>query len=133
MTGVQTCALPIYAFWLFDCTDGAVPNGNRGTSTVASQALYLLNSDFELDCAAALAGQILAAAPADASLRTSILWRRVLGRMPRVEEARLVAETVPAMLAALAADGCPEEERQVRAWTAVAQALLAGNEFLFVR
>ena len=34
---------------------------------------------------------------------------------------------------ALAANGVAEGERVLRAWTAVAQALLAGNEFLFVR
>ena len=121
------------AFWLFDCTDGAVPNGNRGTSTVASQALYLLNSEFELGCAEALAKGILAAAPADASLRPTILYRRVGGRMPTESEARLVTEAVRDLEGALAADGVAEGERALRAWTAVAQALLAGNEFLFVR
>ena len=121
------------AFWLFDCTDGAVPNGNRGTSTVASQALYLLNSEFELGCAEALAKGILAAAPADASLRPTILYRRVCGRMPTEKEGRLVTEAVRDLEGALAADGVAEGDRALRAWTAVAQALLAGNEFLFVR
>ena len=121
------------AFWLFDCTDGAVPNGNRGTSTVASQALYLLNSDFELGCAEALAKGILTAAPADGALRTTILYRRVLGRMPTAAEERLVADGVRGIEAASAADGVAGEEATLRAWTAVAQALLAGNEFLFVR
>jgi len=121
------------AFWLFDCTDGAVPNGNRGTSTVASQALYLLNSEFELGCAEALAKGILTAAPADGALRTTILYRRVLGRMPTAAEERLVADGVRGIEAASAADGVAGEEATLRAWTAVAQALLAGNEFLFVR
>lgn len=121
------------AFWLFDCTDGAVPNGNRGTSTVASQALYLLNSEFELGCAEALAKGIFAAAPADASLRPTILYRRVCGRMPTENEGRLVTEAVRDLKGALAADGVAEGERALRAWTAVAQAILAGNEFLFVR
>jgi mono/diheme cytochrome c family protein len=121
------------AFWLFDCTDGAVPNGNRGTSTVASQALYLLNSDFELGCAEALAKGILAAAPSDAKLRPAILYRRVLGRMPTEAEERLVTAAVRDVDATLAADAVAEGERALRAWTAVAQTLLAGNEFLFVR
>ena len=121
------------AFWLFDCTDGAVPTGNRGTSTVASQALYLLNSDFELGCAEALAKGILAAAPADASLRPTILYRRVGGRMPTESEARLVSEAVRDLEVTLAADGVAAGEQTLRAWTAVAQALLAGNEFLFIR
>jgi len=121
------------AFWLFDCTDGAVPNGNRGTSTVASQALYLLNSDFELGCAEALAKGIVAAAPADAKLRPTILWRRVLGRLPTAAEERLVTTAVQDLEGALAAEGVPDSERSLRAWTVAAQALLAGNEFLFVR
>ena len=121
------------AFWLFDCTDGAVPNGNRGTSTVASQALYLLNSEFELGCAEVLAKGILAAAPADASLRSTILYRRVCGRMPTAAESRLVTDAVRDLERALAADGVAEGERTLRAWTAVAQALLTGNEFLLVR
>jgi hypothetical protein len=121
------------AFWLFDCTDGAVPNGNRGTSTVASQALYLLNSDFELGCAEALAKGILAAAPADARLRPSILYRRAFGRMPTEAEEHLVTAAVRDLEGTLAADGVAEGERALRAWTAVAQTLLAGNEFLFVR
>ena len=121
------------AFWLFDCTDGAVPNGNRGTSTVASQALYLLNSDFELGCAEALAKGILTAAPADARLRPAILYRRAFGRMPTEAEEHLVTTAVRDLEGALAADGVAEGERALRAWTAVAQTLLAGNEFLFVR
>ena len=121
------------AFWLFDCTDGAVPNGNRGTSTVASQALYLLNSDFELGCAEALAKGILAAAPADARIRPAILYRRAFGRMPTEAEDRLVTAAVRDLEGALAADGVAEGERALRAWAAVAQTLLAGNEFLFVR
>ena len=75
----------------------------------------------------------MAAAPADASLRPTILYRRVCGRMPTEKEGRLVTEAVRDLEGALAADGVAEGERTLRAWTAVAQALLAGNEFLFVR
>jgi len=121
------------AFWLFDCTDGAVPNGDRGSSTVASQALYLLNSEFEIGCAEALAERALAAAPADRALVPTILWRRVLGRHPTAAEARLALDGAAAIEAALADEGVAEEARRKRAWAAVAQALLAGNEFLFVR
>ena len=84
-------------------------------------------------CAEALAKGILAAAPADASLRPTILYRRVCGRMPTESEVRLVTEAVRDLEEALAADGVAAGERMLRAWTAVAQALLAGNEFLFVR
>jgi hypothetical protein len=53
--------------------------------------------------------------------------------MPTENETRLVTEAVRDLEGALAAYGVAEGERALRAWTAVAQALLAGNEFLFVR
>jgi hypothetical protein len=53
--------------------------------------------------------------------------------MPTEAEERLVTAAVRDVDATLAADAVAEGERALRAWTAVAQTLLAGNEFLFVR
>ena len=53
--------------------------------------------------------------------------------MPTESEARLVSEAVRDLEVTLAADGVAAGEQTLRAWTAVAQALLAGNEFLFIR
>ena len=45
-------------FTLFDYTDASVPNGHRPTSTVPSQALYLMNSDFLAEAAKGLADRV---------------------------------------------------------------------------
>jgi hypothetical protein len=82
------------ALWLFDCTDGAVPNGDRSTSTIASQALWLLNADLPMDAAEAIAASVLAAAPGDTHMQTQLVFRRVLGRAPSEEEATWLAERV---------------------------------------
>ena len=39
-------------FQLFDYSDASVPNGNRNSSTVAPQALFMLNSGLDMDSAA---------------------------------------------------------------------------------
>jgi len=119
--------------WLFDCTDGAVPCGDRGTSTVPSQALWLLNGDLVLDVAERVATSVLAATPGDGAPRPLLLFRRVLGRSPTAAEERLVAEAVARITARLAEAGTPPAGREAAAWTAVAQGLLAGDELLFVR
>ena len=47
-------------FSLFDYTDASVPNGDRSTSTVATQSLYLMNSEFVVTASEALARRVLA-------------------------------------------------------------------------
>jgi cytochrome c553 len=113
------------ALWLFDCTDGAVPDGDRATSTIASQALWLLNADLPMDAAASIAAAVLAAAPGDTAMQTRLVLRRVLGRQPSNAEADWLAGQVAAMRP-LVAD-------EQAAWAAVIQTLLVSDQFLVVR
>src|SRR5439155_6177717 len=55
-------------FQLFDCTDATVLSGDRATTTVAPQALFLLNSDLVWQASESLAAKLLAA-PSDDALR----------------------------------------------------------------
>ena len=45
-------------FQLFDYTDASMVNGNRTTSTVAPQALFLMNADFVRESAQGLASRV---------------------------------------------------------------------------
>jgi hypothetical protein len=119
--------------WLFDATDGAVPCGDRGTSTVPSQSLWMMNGDLVLEVADGLTRSILAATPGDARARPLLLFRRVLARPPTAAEEALVQGSVARITARLAAAGTPPGECEREAWTAVTQSLLAANEFLFIR
>ena len=121
------------ALWLFDCTDGAVANGSRTTSTVASQALYLLNSDFLMQSADAIAKSLIAAAPHDNDARILLLFRRVLGRRPTAEDTASVNQALQGIESQLARENAAAGDRDILAWTVVSQALLAGNEFMLVR
>ena len=111
----------------------SVPCGDRGTSTVPSQALWMLNGDLVLDAADAIATTVLAATPGDSRSRPVLLFRRILARSPSAAEEALLRDAVARITARLAATGTPPEALERSAWTAAAQGLLAGNEFLFVR
>src|SRR5207253_10298862 len=62
-------------FPLFDFPDPAVPNGDRATTTVAPQALFLMNSAWVAQVCERLAGRLLDDAGADAAARVRRLYR----------------------------------------------------------
>ena len=137
-TGRRSIYLPVIrnhisdALWLFDCTDGAVGSGDRPTSTVASQALYLLNGDFVINTAETIATGLVAAAPHDTETRTLLLFRRLFGRRPTATEVDLVRRSLDTLTAELDA-GTDATARDIAVWTAVCQAVLVGNEFVMLR
>ncbi len=121
------------ALWLFDCTDGAICVGDRSTSTVASQALYLLNSEFVIDTAGSVAAVILAAAPHDLTTRLHLLFRRLLGRLPTAAEEQAVRRAIDRLDEDLGRREIAAADRDRAVWTAVCQTLLASDDFLMLR
>ena len=115
-------------FQLFDAPDAAVPNGDRATTTVPTQALFFLNSDLATRAADALAARVLERAPAE---RVSALFVLAYGRPPTADESRKVLAGVAALESEFATE--PDEAKRARkAWAAVCQAALAANEFIHV-
>ncbi len=116
---------------LFDFPDAKQHAEERLATTTPLQQLYLLNSRFVFDNAAALAGGDDAPDPQpEARLRR--LFLKVLQREPseleRAASLRLLAETP-------ADDDAGQEakkEAQEEAWRLIAHGLLASNEFLHV-
>ena len=76
-------------FSLFDYTDASVLNGDRDTSTLSPQALFLMNSQQMSDVSLAMARRLIAAEPSVES-RLSKLFLDAYGRSPREEEASRV-------------------------------------------
>ena len=72
---------------LFNGPDTSVTTAVRDSSTVALQALYLLNNPFVHDQSRRFAGQLLAAEP-DPSARLRLAYLRAFGRAPTEAEAR---------------------------------------------
>ena len=115
--------------------DGADPNGVtavRNDTTVASQALFLLNHPFVRDQSRHFAGRLLADAKATDADRVTMGYRLALGREPDAAEIRDVADFLAAYQKQAAAKGRKSDEARLTAWQSFCQTLLCRNEFLYV-
>jgi hypothetical protein len=106
-------------FQQFDYPDPTMPTGNRQSTTVAPQALLLLNSDLVGDAAAEFANRLLREAETDES-RIRLAYETAFARLPTAAE----SARAQAFLSELPAD---------EAWPLLAQSLYASNEFVYLR
>ena len=113
-------------FSLFDYTDASVPNGDRPTSTVAPQALFMMNSELIRTVSGALADRLVG----DDGARVRQLYQTALGRHPTDAERQLALQFVAAAKSEADID---DEQRERRAWAAMCQVVLASNEFVHIR
>jgi cytochrome c553 len=108
---------------LFDVADSTAPVDKRAVSTVAPQALFLLNHPFVLEQTLALARRTLTGSRADqANVRA--LYELLFARPPTEAEAGVGQE----FLARARAAGRGAEA----AWREYCQVLLCTNEFIYV-
>ena len=70
----------------FDFCDTTKPTGQRNVTTVAPQALALLNNRFVHDVSEAFARRVVAEAGADPARRIERAWRLAFGRAPSKDE-----------------------------------------------
>jgi len=112
------------AFTLFDYTDASVARSNRPTSTVASQALYLMNSDFVVEASRKLAERVKREAGDDASDQIRLLYRLAYGRDTTDEELS-VAKSL------LTTPSNPDDESE--SLPLLCQTALISNEFFYIR
>jgi hypothetical protein len=105
---------------VFDFADASVTTGRRNVSTVAPQALFLMNNPFVLDQAKSAAKRLLAEQHADDRARLARAYRLALGRAPTDGEAAVALRHV---------GSAPQAEP---AWASIFHALFASAEFRFV-
>ncbi len=75
----------------FDTPDSSMSCSRRDNTTVAPQALTLMNGDFMVGQAKQLAASARKAHPDDAAKQLEMAWQRVLGRMPKAAERKKAA------------------------------------------
>lgn len=114
---------------IFDFPDPAVSVGDRATSIVAPQSLFLLNSPFVDEAAGRLADEALANYSNDAD-RVSFLYRRLLARAPSADERRS-AQSFLSQLTSDYADLGGEAPVHA-AWQGLCRGLLASSEFTYI-
>jgi hypothetical protein len=119
-------------FQLLDFPDPALPTGDRATSTVAPQALLMMNSDFVMQSADRLAERVLAE-PGTKSQRLALLMQTVYGREATGTELESHEQFLARIEQALAATEPNVAQRSRHSWAALCHTLLAANEFLYVK
>ena len=100
---------------LFDAADPETPTEKRTVSTVAPQALFLMNHPFALVQARAFAASIQASAT-DEPTRLKTAYERLYGRLPTAEEQRVTLDFL-----------------KTGDWTELSRVLMCANEFAYVR
>jgi hypothetical protein len=116
----------------FDFGDTTLPCGRRDVTTVAPQALTLLNGELSHACSLALARRAMAHS-ADSSQGAVAAWRFALARNPREDELRLACEHVQRQRRRFAADGRrAAEDPELLAWASLGLVLFNSNEFLYI-
>jgi hypothetical protein len=109
---------------LFDAADPTAMVDRRTASTVAPQALFLLNHPFVLDGARSLARRLLGEIRGDDPARIRRAYERLYARPPTDEEVEIGLTTL--------AGARQAGESTEAAWEAYCQVLLCANEFLYV-
>ncbi len=109
-------------FEVFDFADINASIGQRATTTVAPQALFLMNHPFVTEQAKLAAQRTLAATAADEAARVELAYRTALGRGPTAKERLLASDFLRA-----AGGDAPTE-----AWAQLHQALFASVDFRYL-
>lgn len=116
---------------LFDGPDPNKTTENRRESTVALQALYLMNGPFLQETSAAFA-QRLQNFASEPEPRIRHAYEVTLSRPPEADELQDCLQFVQQLQDELTAAGQPATAAEQTAWTGLARVLLSSNEFLYI-
>jgi hypothetical protein len=119
-------------FQAFDFPDPAVANGDRMRTTVASQALFMMNSPLMRSAPEDLAKHLLAAPGFSDSDRMQQASMRILGRPASDQEISGWAAFLERYQAANSLKAETNDARRIEAWQGLCRAILSSNEFIYV-
>ena len=109
-------------FELFDFPDPGTVNGNRADSTIAPQALYLMNSPLVLRATESMAEALLKEGDLTNAQRVQRLYAQVFNRPPTVKETQRAVVFINNFA-----------QDRLASWQAYSQALVSSNEFLYLK
>ena len=116
---------------VFDVADPELVVGQRDVTTVATQALYMMNNPFVREQAAAMAKGLLANAQLEDSAKINQAFRLAYGHGANSDELRMaqafISDYERSLDSALSAT-----DRRQQAWTMLCQSLFASAEFRYV-
>jgi hypothetical protein len=116
---------------LFDGPDTNTTTEQRPTSTVPSQALFLMNNPFVKAQAEGFARRLIAAS-GDARQRIRLAYQLAMTRKPTSIEEEAGVQYVQEYAKRLGDLALSPERQQAEAWTSYARVLLSANEFVYL-
>lgn len=117
-------------FQAFDFAEPTTIKGDRDNTTIALQALFMMNSDLMAEQSQALAERLIAAHPNEIEQRVADLYLCTLGRPADERETQRAIDFLHR--AATTNTFATPGERDQSAWQALCRVLLSSNEFLYV-
>jgi hypothetical protein len=136
-TNVRSVYLPIVRgqvpemLQVFDAADPSLIMGKRDVTTVPTQALFLMNSNFAMKQSETLAKRVLAEKGTGPEAHIERAYRLALGRLPTEREKADVTRYVGEYRKALE-DAGSKGNSQLAAWASFCQTLFASGEFRYV-
>lgn len=116
---------------VFDVADPSLIIGKRDVTTVATQALFLMNNGFVMKQSEQFAKRVLGKQGLNPGTRIELAYRLALGRLPTDREKSDVIKYLTDYRKALEA-GEHKGSPQLAAWASFCQTLFASGEFRYV-
>lgn len=118
---------------LFDYPDPTTPSGNRATTTIAPQALLMLNSDLVFESSKRVALQIASEELSDDQARIKRAFLKTLSRLPSENEVTSLRALLKNLRNAIGSMQADAMNFNIQSWTLFCQTLLCSNEFVYIR
>ena len=119
-------------FQAFDFADPSVLNGKRQSTTVAPQALFMMNSQFVAEQSQRMAERLFTEEPSDDATRVIRAWQLSYSRPPSTDEIAFSLKYVDAYTRHYKSKFPDRSDVEMRSWQSLCRAIMAANEFLFV-
>ncbi len=136
-TNVRSVYLPIVRgnvpemLQVFDAADPSLIMGKRDVTTVATQALFLMNSNFAMKQSDMLAKRVLAQKQSSPARQIDLAYRLTLGRLPTDREKADITSYLGEYRKSLEKADY-KGNAHLAAWTSFCQTLFASGEFRYV-
>ncbi|MEZ6044171.1 MAG: DUF1553 domain-containing protein [Planctomycetaceae bacterium] len=116
---------------LYDFPNSSAPTGQRSSTTVPTQALMMMNSEFVTNQARVIAEKTRLASTESKDERINLLYEQLFARRPTEEEIDQSKEFLAEFLSLGSVNEIFDPEQE--AWSSLIHTLLMSNEFIYLR
>ena len=119
-------------FQAFDFGDPSITHAQRTSTTVAPQALFVMNSPFVIEQSRAFAAGLLADKSATDAARIKTAYLKAYNRPPTANEVSRALAYIAKYAARVSAMEPDHAKQRTLAWESFCQIIYASNEFIYV-